>query len=173
MAVELEGVAGLVQRAAAGDAAAFTLLVDRFGGEMVRVAYAVCGDLDLAEDAAQSAWAIAWRKLGRVRDPSKVRGWLLATAANEARQVIRTAVRRRLAELNAWPARAPGQPDDRALALSLLDELEDRDRTLIVLRHLAGLTSTEIASAMAMKPQAVRVRLHRSIRRLRERLADA
>lgn len=173
VAVEQEGVAGLAQRAAAGDAAAFTLLVERFGGEMVRVAYGVCGDLGLAEDAAQSAWAIAWRRLSGVRDPAQVRSWLLTTAANEARQSIRTAVRRRRAEVGADPGSPPDRPDDRAVALSLLDGLDDRDRMLVVLRHLAGLSSVEIAAAMGMRPEAVRVRLHRAIRRIRQGMTDA
>jgi len=173
MAVEGEGIAGVAQRAAAGDVAAFTLLVERFGGEMVRVAYGVCGDIGLAEDAAQAAWSIAWRKLDRLRDPAQVRGWLLATAANEARQQIRTAVRRRRAEVKAEPMSLPTAPDDRALALALLEQLDERDRMLVVLRHLAGLTSPEIATALGMKADAVRVRLHRAIKRLREGLTDA
>jgi RNA polymerase sigma-70 factor (ECF subfamily) len=172
-AAEQEGVSGLAQRAASGDAAAFTLLVEQFGGEMVRVAYGVCGDLGLAEDAAQSAWSIAWRKLGALREPTQVRAWLLATAANEARQLIRTAVRRRRAEVKAEPGSPPDRPDDRVLALSLLQDLDDRDRMLVVLRHLAGLTSAEIATAVGMRPGAVRVRLHRSIKRIREAMADA
>lgn len=172
MAVGQEGVAGLAQRAAAGDATAFTSLVERFGTEMVRVAYGVSGDLGLAEDAAQSAWNIAWRKLGGLRDPQQVRAWLLATAANEARQQIRTAIRRRRAEVSAEPMTTSAGPDERTFALALLDGLDPRDRLLVVLRHLAGLTSPEIAQALGMKPEAVRVRLHRAIRRIRERMSD-
>ena len=80
----------LVQAAAMGDEAAFTELVARHHRDMLRVAYVICRDAALAEDSAQSAWAIAWRRIGDVRDPSKVRGWLVTVAANEARRTMRS-----------------------------------------------------------------------------------
>jgi len=108
MAVEGEGVAGLAQRAAAGDAAAFTLLVERFGGEMVRVAYGVCGDIGLAEDAAQAAWTIAWRKLDRLRDPGQVRAWRPAASRWRRGSAARAAAmrERRLLRLTRDPVHA-------------------------------------------------------------------
>ena len=52
-------VADLVTAAATGDEAAFTELVARHHRDLLRVAYVVCRDASLAEDAAQSTWAIA------------------------------------------------------------------------------------------------------------------
>src|SRR5258706_752050 len=82
-------VEALVRRAASGDTVAFTRLVVEHNPAMARVAYVVCGDVELARDAVQVAWSIAWRRLGNLRDPEHVRSWLVAIAANEARQQVR------------------------------------------------------------------------------------
>ena len=74
-----------VRRAAEGDEVAFARLVAAHHASMVRVAYVIVGDAALASDAVQSAWEIAWRKLGDLREPDQVRAWLVAIAANEAR----------------------------------------------------------------------------------------
>jgi DNA-directed RNA polymerase specialized sigma24 family protein len=62
----------------------------------VRVCFLICGDLHQAEDAAAAAWVVAWRKVGTVRDPQHLRAWLVAVAANEARQSVRRRRRRSL-----------------------------------------------------------------------------
>jgi DNA-directed RNA polymerase specialized sigma24 family protein len=59
-----------IRQAAAGDAIAFARIVDAYHADMIRVAYVVSGgSQELADDAVQAAWTIAWRKLGSVRDP--------------------------------------------------------------------------------------------------------
>ena len=62
----------LVRAAASGDEAAFTELVARHHRDLLRVAYVICRDSALAEDSAQAAWAIAWRRLGDVKDPTHI-----------------------------------------------------------------------------------------------------
>ena len=80
----------LVRAAALGDEAAFTELVARHHRDLLRVAYVICREPALAEDSAQAAWAIAWRRMGDVKDPTQIRGWLVAVAANEARRTMRS-----------------------------------------------------------------------------------
>jgi len=66
-----------LQQAVAGDEAAFTRIVAAYHADMVRVAYGICGEPDLALDAVQAAWLIAWRKLRTVREPDHLRSWLV------------------------------------------------------------------------------------------------
>src|SRR4029450_186136 len=75
-------VADLVQAAATGDEAAFTELVSRHHQDMLRVAYVICREPALAEDAAQAAWTIAWRRMGEVKDPTQSRGLLSRVRAH-------------------------------------------------------------------------------------------
>jgi DNA-directed RNA polymerase specialized sigma24 family protein len=88
-AIEADIGDSLVARAASGDEVAFARIVAAHHDDMARVAFVVCRDVQLAQEAASAAWPIAWRKLSSVRDPAKLRPWLLAIAANEARGLVR------------------------------------------------------------------------------------
>jgi RNA polymerase sigma-70 factor (ECF subfamily) len=171
--------AAVVRAAAAGDEIAFARLVAALHQDLVRVAYVVCSEPDLAQDAAQSAWSIAWRKLRDVRDPDRVRTWLIAVAANEARQLMRRRRRQGIREIRLDPATGDRLPpagastlDDRLDVGSVLAELGADDRRLIAMRYSAGLTSAEIADVVGLSPGAVRMRLSRLLLRLRSELAD-
>src|SRR5512143_4076703 len=95
-----EALARAIPLAASGDHAAFARIVQAHHGDMTRVCYIVCGDLDLADEAVQAAWAIAWAKLGTLKDPERLRPWLVSVAANEARQILRRRRRRSVVELS-------------------------------------------------------------------------
>lgn len=84
LALDGTAVGTTVERAIAGDEVAFARIVGAYHLDLVRVAFVVCGDEGLAEDAAQASWWIAWRKLGSLRDPDRLKPWLVAIAANEA-----------------------------------------------------------------------------------------
>ena len=99
------GVDAIVRSAATGDKVAFARLVEAHHASMARVAYVICNDDDTTRDAVQSAWAIAWRRMSSLHDPGQVRPWLIAIAANEARQAMRRQRRsRRAARLGAAAA---------------------------------------------------------------------
>ena len=95
-----EGLYGAVALAVEGDEAAFARIVRAHHDDMVRVCFVICGDLDIADEAVQSAWTIAWRRLRELRDPGRLRPWLITVAANEARQLIRRRRRRMVVELD-------------------------------------------------------------------------
>jgi DNA-directed RNA polymerase specialized sigma24 family protein len=84
---EAKPQASIVDRAIAGDEVAFAWIVAAHHDDVARIAYFVCGDLDIAEEAEQTAWAVAHRRLKDLRDPDRLRPWLMSVAANEARQV--------------------------------------------------------------------------------------
>ena len=100
-----EALAAAVALAVTGDEAALTRIIDAHHHDMTRVAYLICGDLDVADDAVQAAWPIAWRKLGSLRDPGRLRPSLVSIAANEARQLVRRIRRRSVVELAERPLR--------------------------------------------------------------------
>jgi RNA polymerase sigma-70 factor (ECF subfamily) len=167
-ATELEAT---VRRAAEGDATAFAHLVAAHHASMMRVAYVIVGDAAVASDAAQAAWAIAWQRLGGLRDPAQVRAWLVAIAANEARQALRRGRRRPVVDLSAsLDQRGDGDPAESIGLVDLeraLRRLKPEERSLIALRYVAGLDSTEIAAQLGGSASGVRSRLSRILDRLR------
>jgi RNA polymerase sigma-70 factor, ECF subfamily len=170
---DIQGATSIVRRAAAGDEAAFAALIAAHDGAMTRVAYVVTGDWEQAQEAGQSAWTIAWRRLGTLRDPDRIEPWLVAIAANEARQLARRARRRTVVEISAAVDEADDDPADQVSLIDLgraLRNLDPDDRSLIAMRYLAGLDSGEIAFALGMSASGVRSRLARLLDRLREDL---
>ena len=172
--------ADVVERAAAGDKVAFARLVAAYHADLVRVAYVVSGDEQVAQDAAQSAWTIAWRKLGSVRDPAHVRSWLATVAANEARQDLRGRRRETVAEIDLDAGGRPGDPAgedpageiERVDLANALHHLKPEDRALLAMRFVAGFDAAEIAAARGMTASGVRGHLSRVIGRLRKELGD-
>jgi len=164
--------ASVVQAAVAGDRAAFTELVATHHRDLVRLAMVVTGDAELAEDAAQAAWHHAWRKLRQLRDPARVRPWLLAIAANEARQALR-----RRSRMVVMPSEMAGEPPDRdpidALDLArAMAGLKPEDRILVGMRYVSGFSAPELARVLKMTPEGVRTRLKRILDRLRTELGE-
>ena len=164
-----------VTLAAAGDRIAFARLVDAYYADTLRVAFVVaCGDGEVAQDAVQAAWTIAWRKLGSVRDPARVRGWLVAVAANEARRQVRRRHPGRVVELRLDSIDPLGVDPagliDRVDLVNALAHLRPEDRALLAMRYVAGLDSTELGERLGMSASGTRARLARVLRRLRRDL---
>lgn len=171
---EAEPQWSIVERAIAGDEVAFARIVAAHHGDMARIAYFVCGDLDIAEEAEQSAWAVVYRRLKDLRDPQSLRPWLMSVAANEARQIARSRRRRTVRELAVGDPTTPRDIDHAAMIdlADALGRLDPKDRAIVGLRFIGGFESAEIGRAMGMSAQNVRVRLHRLLGRLRKELGD-
>jgi RNA polymerase sigma factor (sigma-70 family) len=169
-----DGPAATIRLASSGDEVAFARLVAEYSDPMARVAMFVAGDPDIAAEAVQASWTIAWRKLERLREPARLRPWLVSIAANEARQLVRRQRRRRAVELSVPGAPTDsGDPADDVRLVDLvtaLDHLGPSDRALLALRFAAGLDSPEIATAVGMSPSGVRMRIARLLDRLRREL---
>ena len=166
------GLEATVRSAAIGDEVAFARLVAEHHASMARVAFVVCGDEDATRDAVQSAWTIAWGRIGSLRDPSHVRAWLVAIAANEARQAVR---RRRRVTIVDLSDELAGVATDDVVDLADLQRalrgLKPDERGLLAMRFAADLDSKEIARQLGMSASGVRSRLARLLERLRADLA--
>jgi RNA polymerase sigma factor (sigma-70 family) len=165
-----------VADAVAGDSMAFARIVRAHHDDMVRVCQMICGDPDLAQDAAQAAWPIVWRKLGGLREVDKLRPWLVTIAANEARQLVRRRRRDRVVAIDMAdvhsdagdPARRAGDDE----LLTAIRRLPPEDRELIALRYVAGFDATEIGRSLGISASGVRSRLARLVTRLRAEVDD-
>lgn len=179
MAIGTEIPAATIALAASGDEVAFARIVAAHHADMARVCFVISGDADLAQEGVQAAWLIAWRRMRSLRDPSSLRPWLMAVAANEVRQLIRRRRRRGVIEI-AVDDRVTysidrSDPAGRTAELDLADalgRLSVEDRSLVAMRFGVGLTSVEIGRAIGMSSGGVRARLGRLLERLREDLGD-
>ncbi len=172
--------AALVQRARAGEPEAFARIVERHQGAAFRVAWVLCGNAADAEEATQDAFVKAHGALARFRAGSPLRPWLLAIAANEARNRRRAAGRREhLALRAAGEVATPAAPSSESLALAAdrdaglraaLARLGDADREVVWLRYFAELSEAETAAALGCRRGTVKSRTSRALARLRTEL---
>ena len=169
---DAEPARSVLDRAIAGDEVAFARIVADHHADLARIAFFVSGDLDIAEEAEQAAWAVACRRLKDLRDPDRLRAWLMSIAANEARQIIRSRRRRTVRELAVGQPAAARDVDQAALIdlANAVARLDPRDRSIVGMRFIGGFEAAEIAGVMGMTASAVRVRLHRLLDRLRRDL---
>ena len=174
-----ETSAGLMRLAADGDESAFASLVDAYHADMSSVCFVVTGgDAELTEEAVQSAWPIAWRKLHTIRDPERLRPWLISIAVNEARQLSRRRRRGRVLEISVGREPSTTTSDDPNSHVGDIDlrnalaRMSPEDRALLGLRYVAGFDSKELARALRMSPSGTRARLARLLGRLRSELGD-
>ena len=171
-----QDLSGLVESAAEGDQFAFGRIVAAYHEDMRRVCAFVTRDDTLAEDATQMAWSVAWRKLGTLREPERLRPWLISVAVNQAKDLLRSRRRRSELEVATDASRVSGGIDpatgiERLDALAAMDRLEPDDRALIAMRYVLGFDAPELADALGMSPAGIRQRLKRLMDRLRQELA--
>src|SRR5262249_21489295 len=129
-------IEGVLASAAAGDELAFARIVDAHDDEMYRVCVAIGRDPAIAADGVQQAWTIAWRKLGTIRDPTRLRPWLIAIAVNETKTLLKKRQRRSLVEIPTETDGSAGGVDPAADVASidlrqLLEQLDPDDRALL------------------------------------------
>ncbi|HKW42279.1 MAG TPA: RNA polymerase sigma factor [Gemmatimonadales bacterium] len=171
--------AGLVARAVAGDRMAFGALVERYAAVARRVARAVLGNAEDADDAAQDAMLSALLKLDQY-DPRRPFGpWLLRIVANAATDRRRRRTVRRVEPLDPGLTAGGPRPDTtaerRALAERLrqaLAELPARRRLAVVLFDVEGYSHAEIAEILKIPEGTVRSEVFHARRRLRALLVD-
>lgn len=174
----------LVDAVLAGDKDAFRALVERESATILGVCRRILSDPSEAEDAAQDAFLVAYRKLGSFRGDGPLGGWLMRIAIREAHR--RSQRRRPMMSLE--PERASdsstqtlGSSPDPATILEVderqrslqaaVDGLPDRYRDAVRLRYLADLSYDEIAAITGRPPATIRTHLHRGLLRLRGRLS--
>lgn len=169
----------LVVRARQGDRQAFESLTLAHYSRLFRVAKNILRDRHVAEDATQQAILDIWRNIRRLRDPSRFNGWsyrLLVHAcyAEAKRGAPKVGQIEPLSEdivSTADEYRTVVDRDqlDRAFRRMSLDY-----RTVIVLRHLIGMTPEEVAEVLSIPRQTVYSRLRRAEASLQSALeADA
>ncbi len=172
---ELDGLAEGIRN---GSHESFHALYDRFADELVSFAYGMVRDRRTAEDIVQQTFVELVRGCGRFRGNGRaLRSWLYRSARYGCLDEFRR--RRRHPETPAFDLpEVAVEPDPMEhvldpLLADALDALTERQRTMILLRHVVGMSGDEIAAVMSSPRTAVYAALGRAERRLRGLLEAA
>lgn len=168
----------LAASARAGDRAALTRLAARWSPKLVRHAFRLTGDIEMAREASQDGWADIVSGLPRLTDAALFPAWAFRIVSRRCADAIRRAQSRRkiAAGLALEPqsqntaheaieASADAAPLRRAMAA-----LPPEQRAAIALFYLEDLSVAEIAAALSTPVGTVKTRLMHARRKLREAL---
>jgi RNA polymerase sigma-70 factor (ECF subfamily) len=166
----------LLERCRRGEPEAFVELVERTYRQVYTLAVRLVGDRHEAEDVAQEAYLRVHRSLRTFRGDSSFRTWLYRIVANTAMTHLRK--RGRFGDVANEPetvlrlADAGSSEDEVDLdhVRVGLTALPDAQRVILLMKDAYGFSCREIADEMGVSEGAVKVRLHRARRRLKESL---
>lgn len=157
----------LVQRAAAGDRAAFGELYSRYARVVhgILLARVRCHE---AEDLVQDVFLTAMSRLPQLRDHESFSSWICTIARNRAHDFHRA--RAVVDEIREDHVQSRPAPPEALSALDAIRSLPEAYRETLLLRLVEGLTGPEIALRTGLTHESVRVNLCRGMKMLREKI---
>jgi RNA polymerase sigma-70 factor (ECF subfamily) len=178
-----------LSRLRSGDEEAFVMLVARYQRSMLRLARSMVSNDAVAEEVVQDTWLGVVRGIDRFEGRSSFKTWLFSILVNRARSAgsaehpntpvealhavdpERFDAQGQWADpLERWSEEREDRLDARALTPilnSALDDLPPRQRQVVMLRDIEGLTNGETCSALGISSGNQRILLHRGRSRLR------
>lgn len=176
----------IILRVLAGDRSSFDVLIQRHAAPLWSTLRAATADREDAREIFQETWTRAFERLDSLREPHRLRSWLLSIALNLLRQRMR---RPRPGSLE--PERPPQDHRDRervepaaeqeAVGAALergelvellraeIERLPNRQREVVDLRLNHELSHVEIAGLLGISPESSRANYYQAMRRLRAR----
>jgi RNA polymerase sigma-70 factor (ECF subfamily) len=180
--------AELVERACAGDADAFGILVQRYEVALFNFMLKTCRQRELAKDLCQDAFLKAFKALPGFRVGAPFKPWLFKIAVNGAFSWSRRAQRREMGvdsipepaePVGATGMGAPVAADAHisgkqagAGVMHALAQLPEDVRAAVMLKYVEEFTYEEMADILGDKVPALKMRVHRGLARLRETLKE-
>lgn len=147
-------------------------LIHRHGAEIQAMAWMILRDASDAEEVTADTLLTAWNKIDTLRDPQRLRPWLLriATRAALRRRRGSRGVRNLSLQSAAEVADRPAPVIDRIVLGQALDGLPPRMRAVMALHYVAGLSIPEIADAVDSSQNTVKSQVREGLIRLRREL---
>jgi RNA polymerase sigma-70 factor (ECF subfamily) len=165
-----------------GDDQAYEQLVREFGGRMLAVARRIVRNDEDARDAVQTAYLSAFRSIGSFEGGCRLSTWLHRIVVNAALMKLRRDRRRPEESIEDLLPRFQEDghhvetfsPNDlpadeqleraemRALTRACIADLPDTYRTVLVMRDVEELSTSDVAAALGITPNAAKIRLHRA-----------
>lgn len=171
----------LVIRAQNGDRNAFSELVCIHAQGVRNVVYRMCGDAQIAEDAAQETFIQAWLHLSSFRPQASLRNWLYRIGVNAATDMLRKQKRilpdelenLQLSDPQLGPEALFSQEERTIQVQKAILSLPETSRAVLVLREYEGLSYHEISDSLDIPVGTVMSRLNYARKLLKEKLEQS
>ena len=183
--MEKEDDVQLIHAVLSGDDTAFGILVEKYQKSVHALAWRKIGDFQYAEEITQDTFLLAYQNLSTLREPNQFLRWtsvianrlclkwlrkqkpaeqwqsLEDTPMEEVAESIYTHYVSESRETEATEHRSE-------IVKKLLEKLSESERTVMVLHYLGEMTIKEISTSLGVSVEAVKTRLHRARKRLRD-----
>lgn len=153
----------LVKRAQQRDDQAFVELIESVKADMYKVARSYLNSPDDIADAIQETIVTCYEKIDRLKEPKYFKTWLTRILINQCNDIIRAG--RRECPMEYLP-----EQEDLSMAMpnhefeELIDQMDEKYRTILILYYAEGFKIREIAQIMDMEENTVKTRLSRGRR---------
>ena len=183
MAAAPDSDAILVTRSAQGNRHAFAQIVERYQALVCSVAYSATGSIARSEDVAQETFIAAWRGIGAVREPERLRAWLCGIARNLAHNSARAYATEPANDALSMDAIAdapaedelPGEQairdEEQAILWRAIGRIPATYREPLVMFYREQKSIAHVAAALELNEDAVKQRLTRGRRLLQDEVA--
>lgn len=175
----------LISECIAGNEEAITTLVRQYETDVFRLALSICNDVQEATEITQETFIAVLRALPGYQEKKSFKAWLYTITINTARSHLRKRkfaerLRKTLTSIFLVEAQKSPSPEDVAIQNEkevvlwhALNDLDERHRTVTVLRYFHELSIAEIAKVLSIHEGTVNSRLHTARERLRNALESS
>lgn len=179
----------IIEKVLGGDANAFEELVLKYEKTVYNLALRMVGDRDDASDMTQETFIKAYGSLSSFRGDSKFSVWIYRIATNVCLDFLRSKSRKQQVSLTVSdddedaqldipdPSSAPEQQLMQKMSMQSVEEglksLPDKQRQILVMRELGGMSYAEIGAALSLEEGTVKSRIFRARKRLCTFLLDS
>lgn len=172
----------LVAASVAGNKDAFAQIVGRYQALICSLAYSATGNLSQSEDLAQETFVTAWKQLGHLREPERLRSWLCGIARNLSNSAVRQRAREPLhgAEtmetmdespaVDLLPAEQAISNEEQAILWRSLEKIPETYREPLILFYREHQSIERVAAELELSEDAVKQRLSRGRKLLSEQV---
>ncbi len=181
----------LIEALRAGEPGAYEQLLRTHGGRLLAVARRLLGNEEDARDAVQEAFLNAFKSIDRFEGGSLLSTWLHRIVVNVSLMKLRRRKRKpeesldhllpafnerghfveRFASMDEPIDERLSRLEDQAAVRAAIDQLPEHYRTVLLLRDIEGMGTTEVAEQLGITANAAKLRLHRARQALRTLLA--
>jgi RNA polymerase sigma-70 factor (ECF subfamily) len=174
----------LIAECIAGNDEAITMLVHQYETGVFRLALSIVGDQAEANEITQETFLAALRALPSYQEQQSLKAWLYKIALNHSRSHLRKRkVRERLrttltsifqveAQRQTLPEESAIQNEKEAAIWNSLNQLDERYRTVVILRYFHELSVTEISEILSVNEGTIHSRLYSAREKLRNALKN-
>jgi len=170
----------MAQRELPHDLTAYREILRRYEGLVYNTCYKVIGNAEDAQEVSQDALIQIFHKLNQFEGRAAFKTWLYKIVHNYCRNRLSKIIRRRhgkeayegeMVKTENDPAASLDKEDLSEKVKEALNKLKDKDREIIVLKFMSGLTLQEISEVLDLGLSAAKMRLYRALEAFKDAYA--